>query len=125
MKSSVPRRPSSINEPDHSHCDNDRPAGFAENVIFARKAALLGVDFNSLETKVEAQWDRKGMFGIRDADPAITHMLIETRITTEAPQSRVVELVRLTGSRCPMTATQAKAATIRQKLFVNGEEVQA
>jgi hypothetical protein len=38
--------------------------GFAENVIFARQAALQGVDFDSMETKVEAKWDRKGMFGI-------------------------------------------------------------
>lgn len=29
--------------------------GFAENVIFARQAVLFGVDFDSLETKVEAQ----------------------------------------------------------------------
>ncbi len=37
--------------------------GFAENVIFARQAALKGVDFDSYETKVEGTWDRKGIFG--------------------------------------------------------------
>jgi uncharacterized OsmC-like protein len=96
--------------------------GFAENVIFARQAALQDIDFDALETKVEAQWDRRGMFGIRDADPSITDVLIETRIATGAPPERVAELVRLTHKRSPMTATVAKAATIRRKLFVNGVE---
>src|SRR5579863_2861198 len=32
--------------------------GFAENIIFARQAALGGVDFDSYETTVEAIWDR-------------------------------------------------------------------
>ena len=96
--------------------------GFAENVIFARQAALHGIDFDSLESKVEAQWDRKGMFGIRDADPAITDVLIETRIETKAEAKRVAELVQLTGRRSPMTATVAKAAKVRRKLFVNGVE---
>jgi uncharacterized OsmC-like protein len=96
--------------------------GFAENVIFARQAALFGVDFDSLETKVEAQWDRKGMFGIRDADPAITDLVIETRVDTEAKVERVAELVRLTGRRSPMTATVSKAAKLRRILFVSGRE---
>jgi uncharacterized OsmC-like protein len=96
--------------------------GFAENVIFARQAALSGLDFESLETKVEAQWDRKGMFGIGEADPSISDVLIETRITTEASPEKVAELLRLTHKRCPMTATIAKASPVRRRLFVNGEE---
>ncbi|MDA4126663.1 MAG: OsmC family protein, partial [Thaumarchaeota archaeon] len=98
--------------------------GFAENVIFARQAALQGLDFNSLETKVEAKWDRKGIFGIRDSDPSIYDVLIETRITTGEPPEKVVELLKLNDRRCPMTTTVAKAATVRRKLFVNGLEVQ-
>ncbi|MDA4120869.1 MAG: OsmC family protein [Thaumarchaeota archaeon] len=96
--------------------------GFAENVIFARQAALQDIDFDALETKVEAQWDRRGMFGIRDADPSISNVMIETRIATGASPEKIAELVRLTHKRCPMTATVAKAATIRRRLFVNGLE---
>jgi uncharacterized OsmC-like protein len=96
--------------------------GFAENVIFARQAVLHDVDFESFETRVEAQWDRRGIFGIENADPAITDVLIVTRITTTASPERVAELVRLTHKRSPMTATLAKAATIRRKLLVNGNE---
>jgi len=97
--------------------------GFAENVIFARQAALNGVDFDSYETKVDGTWDRKGIFGIGDTDPAITHLLIETRIETKATPQRIVELLKLTHRRSPMTATLAKAAKIERKLFVNGAEV--
>jgi uncharacterized OsmC-like protein len=93
--------------------------GFAENVVFARQAALQGLDFDSLETRVEAKWDRKGMFGIKDSDPSIYEVLIETRITTLASPEKVVELLKLTHKRCPMTATIAKAAAIRRRLLVN------
>jgi uncharacterized OsmC-like protein len=94
--------------------------GFAENVIFARQAALLGVDFDSLETKVEARWDIKGTFGIGGADPSITELTVETRVSSSAPHERLAEVVRLTDRRCPMTATVAKSAAVRRKLFVNG-----
>ena len=97
--------------------------GFAENVIFARQAALKGIDFDSYETKVDGLWDRKGIFGIGDADPAITQLLIETRVETEATPQEIVELLKLTHRRSPMTATLAKAAKIERKLFVNGAEV--
>ena len=97
--------------------------GFAENVIFARQAALQGVDFDSYETRVEGTWDRRGILGIEDADPSITDLLIETRITTDASPEKIAELVNLTHRRSPMTATVAKAAKIRRRLFVNGAEV--
>jgi len=97
--------------------------GFAENVIFARQAALKGVGFDSYETKIDGLWDRKGIFGIGDADPAITQLLIETRVETEATPQEIVELLKLTHRRSPMTATLAKAAKIERKLFVNGAEV--
>ena len=97
--------------------------GFAENAIFARQAALSGVDFDTFETKVDGTWDRKGIFGIADADPAITHLLIETRVETEATPQKIVELLKLTHRRSPMTATLAKAAKIERKLFVNGAQV--
>lgn len=97
--------------------------GFAENVIFARQAALHEMDFEPFETDVEAQWDRKGMFGIGGADPSITDVLIETRIVTSARPEEVAELLLLTHSRSPLTATIAKAAKIRRRLVVNGEEV--
>jgi uncharacterized OsmC-like protein len=96
--------------------------GFAENVIFARQAALQGIDFDSLETRVEAKWDRKGMFGIRDSDPSIYDVMVETRITSGASPEKIAELLKLTHRRCPMTATVAKAATVRRRLFVNGVE---
>ena len=67
--------------------------GFAENVVFARQAAEHNFDFDSLETKVEAHWDRRGLFGIENIDPSITNVLIETRIATQATQEQVTDPV--------------------------------
>lgn len=97
--------------------------GFAENVIFARQAAMQGVDFDAMETRVEATWDRKGMFGIRDTDPSITDLFIETKILSKAPAEKMAELLRLTNRRSPMTATVAKSAKVHRKLLVNGTEI--
>jgi len=97
--------------------------GLAENVIFARQAALHGADFDSLETTVEGLWDMKGMFGQDGRSPAMNEFHIETRITTGAPPEKMAELLRLTHDRCPMTATVAKAGTISRRLIVNGVEV--
>ena len=97
--------------------------GFAEDFIFARQAALQGVDFDSCETRVEANWDLKGSFGLEDKDPGVTEFHIETKIVTEAQAERVVELLRLTDRRCPMTATVSKGAKVSRKLWVNGTEV--
>lgn len=96
---------------------------FAENVIFARQAALQNVEVESYETRVEAQWDRRGLFGIDDADPSITDVLIVTRISTSASGEKAAEMLKLTHKRSPLTATMAKACTVRRKLFVNGTEV--
>ncbi len=97
--------------------------GMAESVIFARQAALYGVDFDNYETIVEGLWEMKGMFGQDGRSPAMTEFNIETKVTTEAPPEKIAELLRLTGERCPMTATVAKAGSINRKLFVNGLEV--
>jgi len=97
--------------------------GFGENVIFARQAAFKGVEFDSYETKVEGTWDRKGIFEIEDANPSITRLLIETRVTTGAPPASIAELLRLTHRRSPLTATVAKATKIERRLYVNGVEV--
>ena len=97
--------------------------GFAENVIFARHAALRGVDFDSYETTVEGTWDRRGIFGIGDSDPAITKLSIETKVGTVASPQEIAELLRLTHRRSPMTATVAKAAKVERRLFVNGLQV--
>ena len=97
--------------------------GMAENVIFARQAALYGVDFDSYEKAVEGLWDMKGMFAQDGHSPAMNEFLIETRVATGAAPEKIAELLRLTHQRCPMTATVAKGATVGRKLYVNGAEV--
>jgi uncharacterized OsmC-like protein len=97
--------------------------GFAENVILARQAALANIDFDACETNVVGHWDRRGMFGINGANPAFKDIVIETRVTTNAPAERVAELLRLTHERNPVTATVAKAVKVSRRLFVNETEV--
>jgi uncharacterized OsmC-like protein len=97
--------------------------GFAEDMVFARQAALNGVDFDSYETTVSGKWNLKGMFGLGDADPAFEEIAIETRVETGAESAKIAELLRLTHMRCPLTATIRKATRITRKLVVNDVEV--
>ena len=97
--------------------------GFCENVIFARHAALFGLNIESLETSVRGHWDRRGQYEIGGAEPSFKDMTVETRVTTRDPIEKVVEITRLTHRRCPMHATISKAMKVTDKLFVNGQEV--
>ena len=96
--------------------------GFADNVLFARQAAMNNVDFDSLETKVEARWDRKGLFEMDGTDSSLQSLSIETRISTNASPQKVVELLKLTHRRSPMITTLAKCVPIKRRLFVNEKE---
>ncbi len=66
---------------------------------------------------------QEGDIRIENADPASMEIVIETRVGTTAPRQEIVDLLKLTHQRSPMTATVAKAAKIERKLFVNGIQV--
>jgi putative redox protein len=97
--------------------------GFGDNVLFARQAAANDVDFDSFESKVEARWDRKGLFEMDGTDASVQSILIETRISTNASPQKIVELLKLTHRRSPMITTLAKCIPIKRKLLVNEVEI--
>ena len=97
--------------------------GFCENVTFARHAALMDLNLKSLETTIRGHWERKGQFEIDGADPSFRDMTVETKVVSDDPVEKIVEITRLAHKRCPMHATISKAMKITDKLFVNGEEV--
>ncbi len=87
--------------------------GFCENVMFTRHAALLNLQFDSLETSVRGHWDRRGQYGIGGAEPSFKDVSVE----------KVVEVTRRAHKGCPMHATIVKAMKVTDKLFVNGKEI--
>jgi putative redox protein len=97
--------------------------GFCENVMFTRHAALLGLQFDSLETSARGHWDRRGQYGIGGAEPSFKDMTIETKVTTKDSVEKVVEVTKRAHDGCPMHATIVKAMKVTDKLFVNGREV--
>lgn len=97
--------------------------GFCENVMFTRHAALLNLQFDSLETSVRGHWDRKGQYAIGGSEPSFKDVSVETKVTTKEPVEKVVEVTRRTHKGCPMHATIVKAMKVTDKLFVNGKEV--
>jgi putative redox protein len=97
--------------------------GFCENVTLARWAALLGLEFDSLETSVRGHWDRRGQGEWEGIEPAFEDFVVETRIASSAPLEKIRELVRTTHVRCPMHASIARIGPVVDKLFVNGTEI--
>jgi len=95
---------------------------FCENVVFARNAVLNDLDIQALETTASGDWDMKGLFEIGPADPSFRSILVETRVRTNGPIKKVVEVARLTHRRCPVHATLKKATKMTFKLFVNDVE---
>jgi uncharacterized OsmC-like protein len=50
-------------------------------------------------------------------------MIVETRVTTNDPVEKVIEVARLTHRMCPMHSTISKAMKVNHKLFVNGQQI--
>jgi uncharacterized OsmC-like protein len=97
--------------------------GFCENVTFARFATLRGLEFDSLETSVRGHWDRRGQGEWEGIEPTFKDFVVETRIISNAPLEKIIEVTRTTRMRCPMGASISKIAPVVDKLFVNGTEV--
>jgi len=97
--------------------------GFCENVMFTRHATLHGLQFESLETSVHGHWDRRGQYELQGTDPSFKDMTVQTKVTTNAPIEKVVEVTRITHRTCPMRVTIGKAMKVTDRLFVNGNEV--
>jgi uncharacterized OsmC-like protein len=97
--------------------------GFCENVMFTRDAALHGLEFTGLETSVRGHWDRKGQYEIDGASPHFIDMTVETKVSSNAPVDKIVQVARITHKTCPMHATIVRAMKVTDKLFVNGREV--
>jgi uncharacterized OsmC-like protein len=97
--------------------------GFCENVTFARHATLKGLAFDSLETSVRGHWDRRGQGEWEGIEPGFKDFVVETRVVSNAPIEKILEVTRITHVRCPMHASITKIGPVVDKLFVNGTEI--
>ena len=60
------------------------------------------MDFDALETTVIGRWERKGQFGIDDAEPSFREITVEMKVISKQPIERVAEVARLT-QKMPFT----------------------
>jgi len=97
--------------------------GFCENVIFARSASVAKLAIHSLETVVSGSWDRRGLFEIQGVSPYFKTITVETRVSTEDPVEKVVEVARQTHRRCPVDATLSRAIPMLFTLVINEQNV--
>lgn len=97
--------------------------GFCENVIFARNASIANSSIDSLETTVTGTWDRRGPFDIDRVRPNFKTITVDTKITTNDPVQKVVEVANQTHRRRPVHATLSRAAEIIFRLNVTGQNV--
>lgn len=102
---------------------HDRVAAMKERSEYIAKPSASTKLVGPQTSVAEGHWDMKGSFGFDGRDPAVTEFQIETKVTSQAPVEKIVELVNLTHLRCPMTATISKAAKVNRNLWVNGTEV--
>lgn len=97
--------------------------GSCQNVVFVRYAALDDLAITSLETTVTGTWDRRGLYGISGTDPGYTEIIIESKVSTNASDTKVAEVARRTQRGCPIYATLRKETALKIRLIVNGHPV--
>ncbi len=91
-------------------------------MIFALNGALARLTVDSLETIVTRQWDRRGLFEIDGVKPYFKNIYVETRISSNDPVEKFVEVARETHRRCPVHATLSRATELTFALDVNGQK---
>jgi uncharacterized OsmC-like protein len=97
--------------------------GFCENVTFARYATLNELEFDSLQTTVRGQWNRRGQADSSEIEPAFRNFIVETRLISTDSIEKIKRVVSITHKRCPMHSTILKVGKVEDRLFVNGNEV--
>jgi len=86
--------------------------------VFAFYAAKMGVDYESFEATARADFDVRGHM-MPDAPPAgFQKVVIEMRITSDAPPDKLKEIERLALAGCPGIATLRDPVPVETALTV-------
>lgn len=72
--------------------------------VFAATASAMGIELNSLKTRVEADVNFSRVFGLGD-EPTMEEVRVTLQVETDAPEERVREAEALALERCPVVFT--------------------
>ncbi len=82
-------------------------------------AARMDVAFESIEVRVEADYDARGMYGVDDAvTPGWRDVRVAVNVTSDAPPDRVRAVVEAADGHSPILDDLTRARTISRTLNI-------
>jgi uncharacterized OsmC-like protein len=93
---------------------------FCLQVWYAKGAALVGCEVDSLEIDLHAFLDMRGEHLVDNVPPNPQYLILEARISSTSPDAMVLRMVDEGNRRCPVSNVVIRAIPIHERIFLNG-----
>jgi len=93
---------------------------FCQQGWYAKGAALVGVELESLELDIRTYMDMRGEHGFEGVPPNPQWLLFDVRATTDGAPDQVLEMLDWGDTRCPLGVLVRKAVPVYERVTHNG-----
>jgi uncharacterized OsmC-like protein len=93
-------------------------------ISYAMWAARLGVELDSLEVEIEADYDTRGELGVSDeVPPGYSQVRYIVTVTSPASEADVLRVLDMTDKYCPYLDVFARAIEMRREVRITAGKV--
>lgn len=96
---------------------------FCQQGWYAKGAALVDIELDSLELDVRTYMDMRGEHGFEGVPPNPQWLLFDIRVTGEVPPERVLEMIDWGDARCPLGVLVRRAVPVYERINLNGTTI--
>jgi uncharacterized OsmC-like protein len=98
--------------------------GTCQQIMYAAYASVLGITLEEVSVSCKGHLDLHGLFGLDEQVPAgYSEVRFETQLKSPEPQEKILQLVEVVESHCPVLDILVRPIPVKGKAFLNGEEV--
>ncbi len=85
-------------------------------------AAERGIDFDSLEVEVQADYDARPEYGVGDGTPGYEAIRWVVRVQSSAPENEVLDVLRTAETRSPFLALFRNSQELTREIRIEAPE---
>ncbi len=96
---------------------------FCQQGWYAKGAALVGCELQSLELDVRTYMDMRGEHGFEGVPPNPQWLLFDIRVASDASADDILAMVDWGDARCPLGVLARKAVPVYERVALNGTTI--
>jgi uncharacterized OsmC-like protein len=98
--------------------------GTCQQIMYAAYASVMGIELEEISVNCKGHLDLHGLFGLDEEVPAgYSEVRFETQLRSPEPKEKILGLIEVVESHCPVLDVLVRPIPVRGKAFLNGEEV--